>query len=481
MAIETVPSYSLGVLYLPNIDDPQDIAIQIETLVPPDANVPPVIISFLKYITRDYVYELGNEFKKNAHARLTFSKERGITFDSYSDVKIKQVFEKNINNLWSQIIQSTPQKLSDDEANKQVLLRAQLRAGGMDRPIKIDLNINYHIPKTQGAGLTTSFLRFPHLLKDLSTRFKHGKQSDQTKICVVGPGLFEEEGSLPSCPQLVEIYSIFPKAQFLLLDNDKRVLKVMKEQFHHFQFMSYDPCTLISRSTKHESNPFYALEAYQGLFQEMKETLSEKAIAPKDAKKMLQNIWDNQPLMLRAETDKIQLRDFDIISSSVKDDEKKTFDVIIATLSITLAATNQIGINPAFNCFSLLGKFLAALKENGSLYIDSVFIKEVLEKLYGKEGFALGIQYLEIVLGNRLSIEEIPLSDFLPEVQGNSGIVMSFSKKGVVDEKGIPTITTHSINVVTRTSEKISLTREEQTAIQLKLVNMLKAFIPKKS
>lgn len=108
--------------------------------------------------------------------------------------------------------------------------------------IEIELKIKYLI-NAQMYGQTTGFLRFPHFLDDVLQRFNH-LRSSSPKICVMGPGIMGEEKTSYSCPQVMELYSLFPHANYLLLDNDEKLLETLTDQFQGKEkkpFANLDP------------------------------------------------------------------------------------------------------------------------------------------------------------------------------------------------------------------------------------------------
>ena len=107
--------------------------------------------------------------------------------------------------------------------------------------------------------------------------------------------------------------------------------------------------------------------------------------------------------------------------------------------------------------FTLLGRCLAALKEGGVLYMDLFTVKDYLVENFGEEKLPLIINYLEGAVGNRLVFEEISLSDFLPQVQGDQSNIVSFTLKNTeLLERGNPTVSTSSLTAITRTAEKVT-------------------------
>lgn len=496
MAVSPVPEYSLK-YQIPYDLNSKDIEVQEQDSSTPVSQIPDIVKEKTTTISNKFVGTVGLEFKGPLEARLCFSLEQGITISSCNDPRFRGVFEKN--STLSVIL--TPEKAKalnipllkakevppekrqaaiDHYHNPNIhiidLDAFELWGAGLKEAMQLDLRIEGHFLLNLGDGPTTGYLRFPHLLKEISTRFVH--KSDQVKIGIVGPGLLEPNTSVCSCPQLVELLSLFhSNAEFLIWDNNKKLLSEVTQQVANSKLL-YDPYMLNIYSRKEEENSRCGSKEYQTLFQEIKENLVKKAADPKHVKAMLEGKVKTEPFVLKADPKKIKLREFDVNSSKMEEEEKKTFDLIVATMSLYLDLVKEFEKNPRYNYFSILGKFLAALKENGSLYVDTPLIEDLFKKTYGLEGFNTGIQCLEHMLGNRLAFQEVPLSDFLPHFQGRLGTITNLS----VGEAEVSKITnksrhatTSSITIITRTSEKPELLTKDQIGVlAYSLVKVLK-------
>ena len=488
-----IPTYSICfTVGLSDVDDPDDLLISRRNLSPADAQISSLILTYLESISRDYLYFLGKKFKSTAFAQLSFSHNKGVVFNYYSDVRLKTLFEQNASSSFAVTIpRKQAKKLGFSDIKKHDVTEAirqearekykeekvfffdpcayLLFQSGLTQPVTVNLEIQGREALSEGGGLTTGFLRFPHLLFDLTERYNQLRKSDQTKICLVGPGLNEEKNSPPCIPQFVEIHSIFPNAEYLLLDNNSQAITLMNQQFKFCKFAAYDPSRIKLLTSKANGNSLYAPEKYQKLFQEMKNSFVDRAFgSPVDIKKMLYNEGSTNRVMLKVNPDRVQIQEFDITNSQFNETEKG-FDVIVATMSITIAFSTQISQNPKWNFIEEMAKFLKALKENGSLYVDStikIIFKDTINNI-GNSKKALAIQYFESLLGNKLTLDEIPLADFIPGTQGISGVI----DNQTINEKN-QNVTTSSILVMTRTSEKVEYSKEIKEEIQLKLSKM---------
>lgn len=202
-----------------------------------------------------------------------------------------------------------------------------------------------------------------------------------------------------------------------------------------------------------KKNPFYvADDGYQAAFTEMKNNLAAKAIAPRNAREMLDGVGEVKPLTLVLNPGQVEVREFDILTSDFHDGEQ--FDIMVATMSIVNALARDLDKTPAANHFEALAKFLLALNEKGALYIDSKVMMAIKEKV-GQEGFALGIRYLETLLGNELRVEEVSL----PSFAGGRGTIMNNSSHK-------PLGLEHRFDMKVTTSDIMILTRSETAVDQ---------------
>jgi len=489
----SIPSLTLSFLKLrdePN--HPLELIIEEQALHPPASSIPSDILEFGEMMGRFYVYSLGTAFNENVTATLIFNSDTTPQL-LCEDEKAKTIFEQFLLRTLSspsmksqlkgrqrKIVRESKKK---DESwvnfNREVLLffetSAQImRCTKITEPVQINLEIKGREPINEGGGLTTTCIRWPNLLKYLHYHLDDTRLSDQLHIGIVGIGLVEEDKLPPFSPQFVEIFSLCPNATFLLLDNNKHCLERMTEQFHQCKFASYDPLALRMRTYPDLENMYIAPQSYQETFEAMKDTLTVKSTKyQKNAADMLKGIGRIQRMMLEVDPTKIELRDFDINTSALNEIDKKKFNAVIGTMSITLAFQSLISENLSINYFPTLGKFLEMLKENESLYIDKMCMQCLIE-YYGPSVMELGIHYIECLLGNRLKIEEIPINDFAPETLGDSITIPQFTIKQALSKNSLPTVDTHSVTVITRTSEPVSCDKEETEAVLRKLEEMLK-------
>lgn len=500
MSSNSIPTYSLTFFNLYDhieIKEASDLLISMKALKPKDASIPSIILRYLEAFSKDYVHHLRKEFNKDVTIKTFFSLENGLQYES-NDEKVKEVFniifqeqmensavlaeheaiESKLTHLKRNnfVTEEIKQKAIEGLKAKNVLADGEeviyldrvafsLWKEGIREPIAVNLEICAQEAMGKGFGLTTGSMRYPHLLLDLSERFKDKTKRDQTQICIVGPGLLEEEHAPLMCPQFTELLSIFPHANFLLLDNNKKALEAMQKQFCEKNFITFDPFMMrvytFNDSTK---NPFFAPQKYQLCFQNMKENLEEKAISKAMAKGILNNTSKINYILLKTNPKKIKVREFDINTAEFAPEEKGLFDVIVATMSLSIVLQEELIKNPHYNSFNQIAKFLEALKVNGSLYLDSG-IFEIFKKNYTPEGLVLGIQYLESILGNRLTMHEIPLSDFM-NVEGPFGVIPSCSLRFAEKHDLGQTLTTCSLTVITRSTEKVQMSKKKKQEIK---------------
>ncbi len=108
------------------------------------------------------------------------------------------------------------------------------------------------------------------MLKYFFDDLKKQRKADDTKVCIVGPGMWKDCKGVPTSFQFVEILSLFPSAQFLLLDNDQEALAAMEKFLKKHQAAMYDPFTLRIRTSSLSPN-YSCPESYLKTFNAMKE------------------------------------------------------------------------------------------------------------------------------------------------------------------------------------------------------------------
>lgn len=440
------------------------------------------VVMLAESIAKDHVYHLGEEFRGAALARITFSVERGIVFESCTDPRLQECYFRNSQHVIpmpksmapSSVhqIDSTPELLDHVPPNlsKDVVFvdatAVLLHEQGLDKPQTVELEIVPFIPLTKGRGLTTSSLRFPHLLLDLLKRLEQGQLAPDSSVCIIGPGLmeYEDPNILPACPQFAELLAMIPGGKFTLLDINKPSLQLLSRQYAR-NFTAYDPMAFRSYTLESGVGEFVESSEYQKLFEVMRGNFAQLAVAPNNATEMLKGIGPLQPLFLRVDSNQLALRVFDITKSSFKKEDQ--FDVMVATMSIVNAYQDEMSENPHMNYFGKLTKFLEALKVGGTLYLDSVMIQYLLD-VAGREGFDLGIQYLEAMIGNRLQLEKISFEGFK---EGATGALNTITALSMYPPKGIDrqaySTTTSDLWAITRTNEQVDPAQKGQIALQL--------------
>ncbi len=476
-----IPKYSLQFIKedFSAREDAEKLPISNKTLTPADAPIPPKVLYIIEGIARDYMFNFGNQSKDVESARLSLSADQGIAIQSCSDSRIDDRLKVYLTSV--AIVEEEARALGllgikrvepQEEDIKQARERFkdakvlyldpwcfQFHRVGLKKPLLLDLEMTQREVIGKGAGLTSAPLRYPHLLKDLSNRLKK-----DSKICIVGPGLVEEENAPLFSPQFAEIYSLFPNGTFLLLDNDPHALKLMEQQFHKCKFAAYDPYMLRHYAVRDSQN-FKPNRTYQKLFDSMKKVLAEKAIKPANAANMLAGVGSPERMLLKISPEKIEIRDFDIRISHFRNEEK--FDAMVATMAFGNAFSDELKKDVAHNFFPHLQRFLGALNENGSLYIDKMFVNSFL-KHYPIEK---AIRYLALLVGNRLVIQEIPISGFQPRIKAVLGVIDSATISSIQKYGDRMTnITTSSLIVITRTPEKIQATQEDLEALEIELI-----------
>ncbi len=304
-----------------------------------------------------------------------------------------------------------------------------LKEARIEHPITLDLTLDVHSIK-QDRGLTTGALRFPHLLKDIHERYN---DSEGLRACIVGPGMSRVRGLPLSCPQFVELRAILPEAHIELLDNDSSLLAEMRRQVAAGK-CDYFPLEM--RFYTYPESPGIAPEAYFPLFEKIRSSL-------KQLSELDPLLGQLDSLSVKVNSDKTSVRNFDIRTSQFRATEEKTFDLILATFSITNAYANQQPKPDSKAIVASLLKFLRALKIGGSLYIDAVAFSGLSPK--DAENLSI-LDGIEKKLGSRLERRALPLNAFDPSIRGPVGIL----QRPQYGTDQVTTVTSSTIIVLTR-------------------------------
>ncbi|MFI5343584.1 MAG: hypothetical protein ACHQUC_05115 [Chlamydiales bacterium] len=451
-----------------------------------------IIIEFLEHFAKDFIFDHGNRLEKGVRATLTFSAKEGLVVHSDSDEKFTQFLQEKYRGLAMLILEGSQAQeidpstikmasISEEEKERVFLQHPGKKNHIVDpfayhlwshkilNPVTVELQVNRRQPLSLAGGLTTGHFRYPQLLKDLVTRYDSERQSEETQVCILGPGLLEQKKTSPSCPQIypscpqfVELLSLFPQAHFSLLDNHPDALGTLKKYCSTCKLMSYDPFTFrVFTDSFNPTNTLRAPEHYQPLFEQIKAGLTGLALKPpsEKAREILEGYGHIEPLLVKVDPNKVHIQEFDILSSSME--EMGPFDIIVATHSITNAFEIEREQNSACNPLPQLLKILQSLKEGGSLYIDKPGMDHLLFIIAKQLNFTVDdlIGQIESHLGNKIKLTELPLSDYQQESVGHIGTMPNFLIS-TADQEGMSTIGTASITVLTRTHEKIALATE---------------------
>lgn len=403
------------------VDKPANIPLTQSKTIPDGVKFNGTIIRICTEMAQQYIFELGEKFKPlvlACEAELRFSARDGVAILNSTDPQFKKMsFSKC------------------SEAQKKT----------MTPPQTMRLQIWGHNAYTPGGGLTTSSLRIPHMYKHMMETIPAAvRKSDKTSVCIVGPGLDTIDTKMTPCPQAAELLSIFPKAKFLLLDNNTQALEQLNK-YRKIQMLPYDAFALRMRlmSTKDIQliNEFAAPKSYINIFNEMAASLGELACHPPNAKAMLvEHKGRLDRVMLKLFSERFAVREFDILTSKYSGPEEQ-FDVIVATYSIGNAVVRSDDDVVRDDALEILAKFVSALKPGGTLYIDVASYTHIVPLDTDEH------ERLTKLVNHTLSIGLVDVKDFMPSVDGHMGIIHSFNLHG---EQKISTITTSSVVVITK-------------------------------
>jgi hypothetical protein len=477
--ISTLPEYSV---FFNNAYKP---CVLIQKILPPkDVKVSPKILNMLSDLAQEFVSHQPPAFDtKFQRCKIAASLNEGLVIEG--NERILNCFKEMYGGLCAvveeeqaklagldKVRQLTPGEKAQEEAKrsfpgKNVIYFDPFAIAMFRDKISdpIEMHFNIHYITSPGKRLKTGCLQFPHLLKDLHDRLN--TYSQDMHCCIVGSDLVKMAGGLPFSPQLAELMLMFPEAHFLILDNNKKTVDSLKKYLNQRNRAIYDPTLLKYYLQEHTNEPKYALKQYRNVFTFLKENLIKHSQKPKNAKKAFYSINENQQIFFKAQSKKIEVSEFEIYKSLFSESQKRPFDLIVATYSISVEFGTKLQQNIPENHFAVLAKFLDALKENGSLYIDMNFLR-ILKLFLSQTEVNLCINYIEMILGNKLKIEDIPLSDF---VIGNKEAECALKSMTKSESDGF--VISSSITKFTRLPEKVNLSEDEKVKLQLELVKAL--------
>lgn len=465
MSADVLPKLQLT-FTIPNTDEypftePDHIPISSSSLVPSDAKINATVMTIIEGISRDIVFQLKKDFKENITLRITVSQNEGVVIDNE---RLSKLFHDNIKGVCAavptRLVKSAGLshlkrvEVSDADKTRYEAQMGQpctffdtaslmLFQAGVKRPETVEVELSGFQGLGKGGGLTTAAFRFPHMYLDMFKRFGD-KRKEDLKVCIVGPGLHRPGGKLGYCSQFVELKAMFPNARFLLLDNDASAIEYLDGQYKKMKAAAYDPLVARMLTFQFDDNPYRAPEKFQPMLAEMKAEMAACAKFPPNAKEMLDGYGGIKTMMLGVDSEKIELREFDINTSAFESGEK--FDVMVATMSICLALAK----GRVENMKAVMQKYIDALSINGSLYIDAALMDQILMPALDCDSPDEVMAILAERSGVKLEIDRVGLEEYLPSTVGDAGTlpnpnIAAASK----DDKKIESITTHTVYVIT--------------------------------
>ncbi len=319
----------------------------------------------------------------------------------------------------------------------------------------IILDVKLLHPMGLPLGLSTGYLRYPHLLRDLWFRFAFDRLREDVNVCIIGPGLYKAPKLESTCPQFVEILALFEKATFTLLDVDPISLNAFRESFHNKKIALYDPRTLhaVTDDRKVENNVLcQAPDEYIPAFSMVKRGLASKTSDPDKTYDMLEGKGQLEPLSLKVDPQKIKINHYDAVSSEMVTVEGG-YDVIVATHSISNAYYTAKENGRDFDSARAFGGILTSLKRGGALYLDSIGYDHIKDGIESKSqaSFQAYIRTIETKLDTKFRIDTVPVTSYYKNAISNS-TTSSFCLMG--ENHQYRNITCGSVVVMTRTFDK---------------------------
>lgn len=426
------------------------------------------INELINNLTREY-FDVPNGSLKKVTVDVTFSRDLGLVIHSCSEDSVKRCWQKSSLNdtvLCSQAEWASGQTLTKfvlmdskmfqrmselqlTDPIKQNGIAVGLRSCGVKETSRLELELDFQkIGSTY--GLTTSEVRFPNMYKHMRSHFAKRLNEKDISICLLGPGLHsigKEEKE--SCPQVVELLTLFLLGKFELLDKDQGLLKSISEQAKK-NGLAYDPLPLMmlahgctaSQKPKGKQgfirlglelergrgkgatfNPLILTkppESYGEVLKSLTKRLPSNLAANKvDVQKVLNWEIDDKTVYIKPKKEQISSTLFDITKDKPS---KEKYDIMVATYSLSnvfyeVASTSEE--TPSLDVpMKLLAPYVAALKKGGVLYIDESF-REVLNSYLDPQHWEGLLANIKNTLGCDLAIHELPFSDFDPTQTGN--------------------------------------------------------------
>lgn len=474
-----IPTYSVIYNFPVDTKSVDDVELTQQDIEPKNATPSPALVKYVTLVAREYVFANREDplFKQLSHikGRVSFDTRTGLTLRDFNDKRIEEFFlSQRKEGVNIPMEEARAKNLLDFCRFKSPKVKKSICVDALtwkfwNEGVKIE-EFDFRIILTKatsvGGGLTTGNMRFPHLLLAICNfLYQAGRvESMDLQVCIIGPG-FNPGERLSECPQLVELRAIMPDAHYLLLDNDKTALESMNKALKQVGLLSYDPAMLRSRTLvlRDQPNPWKAPEPLFSILDALKLVLKDQVVSPKNALPMLKGEGKIEEMVVKVDPAKIDLREFDILASEFTDKEKGKFDVIVATMSLSLVVNLKTEKRTALDDFKLVAKFIAPLRTNGVLYIDS-HLGELFDRSYGQEGVQLGHQYLEAVTGFKLNVVLYPLSKVEPTIKSLTGNFLNVSCKGEPRS-----ITTAAIECLQLTNVKVETTSEKLAEIVAQL------------
>jgi hypothetical protein len=384
------------------------------------------LLKAIKALSGQYIEQISQQFNLEISVDILISSQRGIQVVNCSDDRLVEFFHASLaTNLISQ-------------KNSPIQMQVHLKRSG---------------------GLVTGSMRFPHLLLDLSKRFEKERANDAFRICIIGPGLRKEAGYMPTSPQLVEVYTLFPNANYSVLEYNQTALNIVQQQLRTFQSLAYDPVAL--RYSLHlypkESSQFKVCQSIKALF-------IEKALDKETTANAFNINKRAEQILVKVKSGKMNLQVFDVNTSHFSEKH----DIVIATLVLQNSRPSDYKTNAEYDHFEIMVRLFEGVKESGTLYVDPHAIQTFYD-IYGHETKDKILDYLMYRLGWVLTFDLVNLSAFdLQRMDSNTNRLLSPTLKG--SDHSVTTGSLYAVTRQTRTAcsaERLKSMKDELDAIQI--------------
>lgn len=460
-------TYSLSLICPPAAPPTSELyVIGARHVAPTDLKIHDAVFNLLDSIGKSFLFKEQANWPGSLKARVSLSPEKGVVIDSCNQ-PLFQIFMQSMKMYYiavtrdaaiaskmlhvlqrTTVSQTTIEEVETAFKTDEVLYfdahALKLHAEKLEGTATLDFELNvYHDADFSSNGKAAS-LRFPHLLLALNNRHPKLKNNLKAQICVIGPRLKELTNGRSFSPTLMELYALFPKARFCVLDPDPQIIAKLKATFKN-QDVFYDPLMLKGYAEGFKASSIRPSQVYVSLFQQLYNELLSRS----------SQHLPHEVMPLNVDTRFFEFEGWDLLAANFSGKKKRGYDIIVAILSLSDAVNVQsTGTIDSTALCLLLSRYLSALKVNGSLYIDGLILR-ILKRVQPVKSIETVLDNLGALVGNKIECDSIPLNHFLPGALGNHGLIESATQEEAARTSKMFKISSTDVIALKRTSKKV--------------------------